>query len=318
MTPVTEALLQANPLPRHGGAQDKDSRGRVLVVAGSVEVPGGALLAAVGALRAGAGKLQVATCRSIAPHLGLAVPEALVAGLAETPLGGIDPGAAPQVVERCGKVDAVLIGPGMMDPEATQALVAQVLAEASGPGFVLDAGALHGLERQVEALRRQGGRVVITPHAGEMAHLLGVPREEVEAEPLEVARRAAALLHCVVVMKGGETRIVTPQGEAWHFTGGTVGLATSGSGDTLAGVVAGLLARGAVPLWAAIWGVYLHGTAGTVLMERHGGIGFLARELLAEIPSVMAALHGGGSGRLGRPDGFAGNRGADGAAGGGR
>ena len=91
-------------------------------------------------------------------------------------------------------------------------------------------------------------------------------------------------------MKGGETTVLTSQGEAWRFTGGTVGLATSGSGDTLAGVITGLLARGAVPVWAAVWSVYLHGTAGCRLMDRHGGVGFLARELLAEVPALMAGL----------------------------
>ncbi len=292
MTPVTEALLRANPLPRHGGTQDKDGRGRVLVVGGSLEVPGGALLAAVGALRAGAGKLQIATCRSIAPHMGLAVPEALVMGLPETEAGGIGAEAAGRLVTQADRVDALLIGPGMMDPDATAALTAAVLAGTGCEGIVLDAGALHGLDKQADTLRRHAGRVVLTPHAGEMAHLLGVPRADVEADPLSHARRAAAALHSVVVMKGGETTIVTPQGEAWRFTGGTVGLATSGSGDTLAGVVTGLLARGAVPLWAAIWGVYLHGTAGAVLMGRHGGVGFLARELLAEVPALMAGLEG--------------------------
>jgi len=290
MTPVTEALLRANPLPRHEGTQDKDARGRVLVVGGSLEVPGGALLAAVGALRAGAGKLQIGTCRSIASHMGLAVPEALVMGLPETALGGIGADAAERVASHADRVDALLLGPGMMDPDATEALVAAVLAATSCPGIVLDAGALGGLDAQADTLRRHSGQVILTPHAGEMSRLLGVPREEVEAAPLPHARRAAAMLHSVVVMKGGETTVVTPQGEAWHFTGGTVGLATSGSGDTLAGVIAGLLARGAVPLWAAVWGVYLHGTAGNVLMERHGGVGFLARELLAEIPALMAAL----------------------------
>jgi ADP-dependent NAD(P)H-hydrate dehydratase len=290
MTPVTLDLLRANPLPSHEDTQDKDGRGRVLVVGGSLEVPGGALLAAVGALRAGAGKLQIATCRTIAPHLGLAVPEALVLGLPETEAGGIAAESADRVVTRADRVDALLVGPGMMDPDATDALVAAILADTTCAAIVLDAGALHGLERQADTLRRHAGRVVLTPHAGEMAHLLGVGREAVEAEPLAHARRAAAMLHSVVVMKGGATTVVTPQGQAWHFTGGTVGLATSGSGDTLAGVVAGLLARGTAPLWAAVWAVYLHGTAGRVLMKRHGGVGFLARELLAEIPALMAEM----------------------------
>ena len=255
MTPVTEALLRANPLPRHEGTQDKDARGRVLVVGGSLEVPGGALLAAVAALRAGAGKLQIGTCRSIAAHMGLAVPEALVLGLPETPLGGIAAEAAERVSSHADRVDALLLGPGMMDPDATAALVAAVLGATTCPGIVLDAEALCGLASQAGATRRHGGQVILTPHAGEMSRLLDVPREEVEAAPLPHARRAAAMLHSVVVMKGGETSVVTPQGESWHFSGGTVGLATSGSGDTLAGVIAGLLARGAAPLWAAIWGV---------------------------------------------------------------
>lgn len=288
MTPITPDLLRAHPLPQHHDGQDKDGRGRVLVIAGSVEVPGAALLSAVAALRAGAGKLQIATCRSVAPHLGLAVPESLVLGLQETEAGGIAPEAAPRLQHAASRADAVLLGPGMMDPPATRALTAALLHGLDGPPLVLDAGALDGLRAQRDALHRHAGRVVLTPHTGEMANLLDVPREEVEADKFAAARHVAAILQCVVVMKGGETEVVTPQGEAWRFGGGTVGLATSGSGDTLAGVITGLLARGAPPVWAAIWGVYLHGEAGARLVRRDGGVGFLARELLAEIPGLMA------------------------------
>ena len=290
MTPVTEALLRAHPLPRHDNGGSKEARGTVLVVGGSLAVPGGALLAAVGALRAGAGKLQIATCRSVAVNMGIAVPEALVMGLPETEAGGIAPEAAEQLAKRAVRVDTILVGPGMMDPDATAALVAGLLDRLDGQTIVLDAGALHDLRAQQHALRRHSGRVVLTPHAGEMARLLDIERTEVEADPLMAARHTAGLLGCTVVMKGAETHVVTPQGEAWLFQGGTIGLATSGSGDTLAGVVTGLLARGAPPVWAAIWGVWLHGTAGNRLMQHHGGVGFLARELLAEIPALMAGL----------------------------
>jgi ADP-dependent NAD(P)H-hydrate dehydratase len=141
-----------------------------------------------------------------------------------------------------------------------------------------------------EPMRRQGGRVVVTPHAGEMAGLLGIEREAVAADPLGTAREAAAMLQSVVVLKGPVTSIVVPQGGAWSFSQGGVGLATSGSGDTLAGIVAGLLARGASPLQAALWGVYLHGEAGNRLVRAQGNLGFLARELLAEIPRIMQDL----------------------------
>ncbi|CAO3353778.1 NAD(P)H-hydrate dehydratase [Azospirillum melinis] len=292
--PVTAELLHGMPLPQPDGHGDKEARGRVLVVAGSVPVPGGALLAGIGVLRAGAGKLQIATAASIAPHLGLALPEALVAGLPETADGEIAPDSARALSERASRCDTVLIGPGMMNEAAVADLTAELLthleAGEGGPCFVLDAGALAGLRRNAGALHRHEGRVVITPHAGEMAGLLGCSRDRVDADPLGCARQVADQLKAVVALKGSCTRIVAPDGRAWAYRGGTVGLATSGSGDTLAGIVTGLLARGASPEQAAIWGVYLHGEAGNRLTRRIGPLGFLARELLAEIPAVMAAL----------------------------
>jgi hydroxyethylthiazole kinase-like uncharacterized protein yjeF len=295
---VTAGLLRSMPLPQPDGDGDKETRGRVLVVAGSVPVPGGALLAGIGTLRAGAGKLQIATAASIAPHLGLALPEALVAGLPETAEGGIAAESGEALAERASRCDTVLIGPGMMDEAAVAELTADLLTRLDpagdptdgGPRFVLDAGALAGLGRDPGPVQRHAGHVVITPHAGEMAGLLGCSREQVEADPLATARQVAAHLKVVVALKGSCTRIVTPDGRAWAYRGGTVGLATSGSGDTLAGIVAGLLARGASPEQAAIWGVYLHGEAGNRLSRRIGPLGFLARELLAEIPAAMAAL----------------------------
>ncbi len=225
-TAVTAELLRQLPLPRASDDSDKDERGRVLVIAGSPEVPGAALLAGVAALRAGAGKLQIATAASIAPHLGLAVPEALVVALPESPEGGIGPVTARLLVPRLERCDAVLIGPGMLDEEAARDLAAVVLERADGPTFVLDAGALTRLAEITDALRCQSGRMVITPHTGEMAP----------------------------------------------------------------GIIVGLLARGAKPLEAAIWGVYLHGEAGNHLSHIHGHVGFLARELLDAIPRILADL----------------------------
>jgi ADP-dependent NAD(P)H-hydrate dehydratase len=289
-TAITAELLRRMPLPQPGADGDKDERGRVLVVAGSPEMPGGALLAGVAALRAGAGKLQIATAASIAPHLGLAVPEALVVGLPETASGGLAAEAAELLLPRLRRCDTILIGPGMLDEEAVAALATRLLDASDGAAVVLDAAALLRPQELREPLRRQGGRVVITPHAGEMARLVGMERREVVADPLGTARKAAALLQAVVALKGGSTHIVTPQGEAWVFSEGNVGLATSGSGDTLAGIIAGLLARGATPIQAAIWGVYLHGEAGNRLARARGYLGFLARELLAEVPGIMADL----------------------------
>jgi hydroxyethylthiazole kinase-like uncharacterized protein yjeF len=288
--PVTEELLRDMPLPRHQEGEDKDERGRVLVVAGSVEVPGGALLAGLGALRAGAGKVRIATCRSVAIPLAVAMPEARVVGLEETSAGGIAPQEAQNLAARLAQADAALIGPGMVDSRAAAALTATLLNRTADTGvpIVLDAAALLGVRGGSPP--GHAGRLVVTPHAGEMATLLGLEREAVLADRLAAARRAAAKLQAVVAMKGGSTFVVSPDGQAWSCDRGNVGLATSGSGDTLAGIIVGLLARGAPPLEATLWGVFLHGEAGARLARRQGLVGFLARELLAEVPPIMAGL----------------------------
>jgi NAD(P)H-hydrate repair Nnr-like enzyme with NAD(P)H-hydrate dehydratase domain len=128
---------------------------------------------------------------------------------------------------------------------------------------------------------------MLLPHAGEMARLLGIGREEVNADPLAAAHRAAATYRTVTLIKGEYSHVVAPDGRAVRFKGGGVGLATSGSGDTLAGIVGGLAARGAEPFTAVCWGVYLHGEAGRKLSREVGRVGFLARELLDEVPKLM-------------------------------
>ncbi|RVU19777.1 NAD(P)H-hydrate dehydratase [Methylobacterium oryzihabitans] len=285
-TELTPDLLRRMPLPRLD-AGSKDERGRAMVIGGSVEVPGGVLLAANAVLRAGAGKVQVATVASCAQGLALAIPEALVIGFPETPEGGLEAEPAiERLVPRIGRCDAVLVGPGMAQGDATVALTEALLAgdEAS---FVLDAAALDGLPDHPETVRSCGGRVVMTPHAGEMAKLLGREREAIEDDPLAAACEAADRFGAVVVMKGARTCIVAPDGRAWSYAGGGVGLATSGSGDVLAGLVTGLIARGAPVAEAALWGVHLHGEAGRRLARSHGPVGFLARELGAEVPRLL-------------------------------
>lgn len=279
-------------LPAPDADADKDARGRVLVIGGSRSLPGAMLLAGVAALRAGAGKLQLATSRSVAPALGVAVPEALVVGLPET-RGGEIAGArsGALLVELASRAQAVLVGPGLTDPRAALAIIrALVRRLGSDAVLVLDAAALTALREDDGLLARLEGRAVLTPHAGEMASLLEVEKDEVEAEPAAIARAAARRFGATVALKGPVSWIAEPEGALYRYDGGTVGLATSGSGDTLAGIVAGLAARGATAVPATVWGAYLHGAAGRALGRRIGPIGFLARELLDEVPVVMGKI----------------------------
>jgi hydroxyethylthiazole kinase-like uncharacterized protein yjeF len=272
-----------------GEATDKEARGRVLVIGGSAQVAGAVVLAGIAALRVGAGKLQIGAPESVATALSVAIPEARVVPLAQTSDGELGPQAADAIGDLVTKCDAVVVGPGMLDDASAGALVLKLL-EQQGPAMVVDAAAMSVLAKRADAARGHAGRLVLTPHAGEMAGLTDSAKADVEADPVGVARRLAASLQAVVALKGAETFIVSPDGQAWRHSGGSKGLATSGSGDVLAGVIAGLLARGAAPLQAAVWGVCVHGAAGRALAERIAPVGFLARELLDEIAPVMAGL----------------------------
>lgn len=242
---LTVDSLKAFPIPLpHEGS--KDERGSALVLGGSRSVPGAALLAGVAALRAGAGKLKIATVESRAAGMGLAVPEAMVVDLPETSAGGVDgERAADRLREVSEGCDALLVGPGLVEDGPTTKLAVELLEALPDASFILDASAVSKLASHAAGVRRHGERLVITPHAGEMAQLLDRSREAVEADPLDAALAATDLLRAVVVMKGAKTWIVDPKGARWLYEGGGVGLATSGSGDALAGIVVGLLARGA-------------------------------------------------------------------------
>lgn len=281
---LTPELLRRWPLPLDGSG-DKNARGRAFVVGGAPSMPGPVLLAGIAALRAGAGKLQIGVPSSILLHVATAVPEALVVPLDERD-GAIVVSAARAIAERADAADALVIGPGMPEDESA-ALVAKVARMTKTP-LVLDAGALAACRNALD-LR---GRAVLTPHAGELVALVRKPRETIEADPERYAKEAAAAFNACVALKGPRTYIALPDGRCILNTEGHVGLATSGSGDTLAGVIGGILARGVEPFGAAAWGVYLHALAGKALADRMG-VGFLARELLAEIPPVMKRLSSG-------------------------
>jgi hydroxyethylthiazole kinase-like uncharacterized protein yjeF len=287
---VTRETLARMPIPQPSGEGGKEERGRVLVVAGSRELIGAAILAGTAVLRVGAGKLQYNVPASIALHLGTAMPEARAVGLPETASGAIALEAAEAIARNAAKCSAVLIGPGLLDEDATGELVGELLGRIEGVPIVLDAAAMMGLTRHRDLLARHAGRIVVTPHAGEMAGILGRDKTEIEADPARVAREVAHTFGVVAILKGACSFIAGPEGDSWDCGHGNVGLGTSGSGDTLAGFIAGLLARGADPVRAAIWGVYLHGEAGNRLAKSRGLLGYLAREIPDEVPAILAEM----------------------------
>ncbi|QAY77122.1 NAD(P)H-hydrate dehydratase [Sphingosinicella sp. BN140058] len=280
-------LLRRFPLPHHPDDGDKEERGRILVIAGSRELAGAAYLAGIAGLRAGAGKLQIATAASIAVQLGIAIPEARVIGMEETEEGCLALSGIDALLGWAEGAQAIMIGCGLQHGPPLDALLDALLAAGLDRPLILDAAVLGSLAPRATALRAWPGGAIVLPHAREMARLLECAPEEVEADPLAAARTAAERFDVVALVKGQFSHVAHPDGRAFRFRGGGVGLATSGSGDTLAGIVGGLAARGADPLTAALWGVYLHGEAGRVLANEVGRIGFLARELLDQVPKLL-------------------------------
>lgn len=286
--------LRAWPLPEMAQEADKEARGRILVVAGSREIPGAALLAATAALRAGAGKLVIATAQSVATQMAFAAPEARVIALPEAPQGSFTLQGLALLEDSARDTDAALIGPGLMHESGSTAFVAGLLPMLAHAPVVLDALAMNVLKGKA-GLRQP---LLVTPHAGEMAHLCSRSKDSIETDPESAAADAARQWNIVVALKGATTLIAAPQGGRWRHDGGHPGLGTSGSGDVLAGLIAGFAAQN-VPLeQACAWGVVLHALAGARLGRRLGPLGFLARELPGEVPVLMQRLR-----RMGRVTG---------------
>jgi hydroxyethylthiazole kinase-like uncharacterized protein yjeF len=282
--PLDRAALDSHPLPPviDGG---KETKGRLLVVAGSRDVPGAALLAATAAMRAGAGKLRIATVESAATALGIAMPEAMVIGLSEESDGAFGGDAVGRIEALAAEVDAVVAGPGVKRSETCKR-IADVLLESKA-ALAFDVALLETLEPLHERGLDRPSMPVLLPNADELASLLECDPDQVGDDPVGCGHRAAQLYRSVVLVKGVSSHVVTPAGECWRYEGGAPGLGVSGSGDILAGIVGGLLARGADPVSALLWSVWLHGEAGARLGAKVGPIGFLAREIAGEIPVLL-------------------------------
>lgn len=291
-TEVSSAAGIQSWLPEYGRNAHKGTRGRVLVAAASRGMTGAAALAGEAALRVGAGLVTVAAPASSQPVVAALRPEFMTLAFPESAEGGFAAAAAEPLLARAAKVDALAVGPGLgTDPE-TQAFVRKVVADAPAP-LVLDADAIKAFAGQPELLAEAPVPVVLTPHPGEIAHLLGLSVQEVQADRFATVRAAADATKSVVLLKGAYTLIAEPGGVIWINPTGNRALGTGGSGDVLTGIIAGLLAQGMGSVEAAAAGAYMHGLAGDRLAERLGCDGVLAGDLAAELPRVQRDLRKG-------------------------
>lgn len=301
--PLLDEATIAGLLPAPQPRAHKGSRGRVLVVAGSLDYLGAALLAASAATRGGAGLVTLCVPASLQPLVAGRIPEITTFALPEAGTGVVDPSAA---AERIGGTshDALVVGPGLAAGDATRELVeALVTARAEGgdqepPPAVLDAEALNCLAGLPDWWQRSARRCVLTPHPGEFARLATGAGWAEERRDLSgddearaaVAARAAAEWRQVVVLKGANTVIADPAGAVHAAPFENPALATAGSGDVLAGLIGALLGAGCAPSDAARAGVYVHGSAGEAARERFGDSGVVASDLPEEVALSMRRL----------------------------
>jgi len=291
---LTAADVRGSLAPRPADAH-KGTCGHLLVIAGGTGKTGAAVMSATAAMRAGAGLVTLGVPASLAPAVESRLLEVMTAPLAESQPGTLGAAALTAVEHLYPGKDCLAIGPGIGTAEATARLVRAVVRGCPAP-VVIDADALNVLAETPQVFDEVRSPLILTPHPGEMARLLGSTTAAVQADRPAAARTLAVRYGLCVVLKGARTVVAAPEGTVWINPGGNPGMASGGMGDVLTGIIAGLAAQGYKPETAARLGVFLHAEAADRLARQRGPRGFLAGDVMDGLPEVFADLLSGGGG----------------------
>jgi len=281
---MLEEVLELPKLPPRSPDGHKGDYGRILVIAGSRGMSGAAVLCGSAALRGGGGLVRLAVPHDILPIAAAGNPCYMTVPLSQDGDGRIHLSALEEVQRLVAENDVIALGPGLGRSADLDRLVVDLLRNTSKP-MVVDADALNALSRDVAALKNHAGPIVITPHPGEFARLLGTTIPAVQGERRDNAARFAADNGVIVVLKGRGT-IVTDGRQWFENTTGNPAMATGGTGDVLTGLIAALLGQGLEPFAAAQLGVHVHGLAGDLVRDELG-IGLCASDLLDFLPHAL-------------------------------
>ncbi len=298
---MTESNMRPK-LPVRPSDAHKGSFGRTMVFAGSLNYIGAAYLAGSAATRVGSGLVTIALPASIQMAVASKAIEPTYLPLAESSPGVVMPLAASDVLDALHDYNALLLGCGMGQAADMQTFIEAVLysggssSENRLPPTVVDADGLNTLARTRRWWERFEDTAILTPHPGEMARLTGMSTGQVQADRIGIAVASAARWNKIVVLKGAHTVVAYPDGRAMLSPFANPGLATAGTGDVLAGCIAGLLSQGVSPENSAVLGVYLHGMTGETVCNRFGDTGMVASDLMPEVPLAMRALREGEGG----------------------
>ena len=272
-------------LPKRWERSNKGSFGRVYMVAGCGNMPGAAVLASKAALKSGCGLVRACVTQNVANVIHMSVPEAVTLILPERN-GALALESLPPLLAELESASCVLVGPGLSATDATAEFLEGLLPEISSP-LMLDADALNILAKDLSMLRLINAPFVITPHPAEMSRLSGVKIPDILKNPTDCAREFSKTHNCVTVLKDAKTVVSTPNGDIYINTSGNNSLAKAGSGDALAGIIAGFIAQGLAPFAACKLGTFIHGRAGESASREKSNYGVLCTDLIDEIPKVM-------------------------------
>jgi ADP-dependent NAD(P)H-hydrate dehydratase / NAD(P)H-hydrate epimerase len=264
----------------------KGAFGHLLVVAGSPGKTGAAIMAARGALRAGAGLVSVATPHGLVPIVQSQIVESMCVPSAESIEGTLGIGSEEELLKGAGSMNACIIGPGLSTHYETVQVVRNLLQRLTIP-MVVDADGVNALAGFLDILKKVKAPVVMTPHPGEMARLLGNSSGDVQRDRVGCATGFAVRYKVTLVLKGAGTVIATPDGRVFINSTGNPGMATGGTGDVLSGMIGSLLGQGYTASQAACLGVYLHGLAGDLAAGEKGEMGMIAGDLIEKIPAAI-------------------------------
>jgi len=288
---LIDSGLVSQLIPKREANTNKGTYGKVLVVAGSRGMTGAACLTGSAALRAGSGLVYMAAPLSLLPIYAGALVEALTIPLEDENKGYITKESVHKILMQLEKVDVAAVGPGLSTGDETKEVVYSIVKNSKVP-IVLDADGINILAEDLSILKERKAQMVITPHPGEMARLLGTTVKEIQEDRINIARSFSKEWGVTTVLKGSRTIIASPEGEIYINTTGNAGMATGGSGDVLTGIIASFIGQGLKPLDAAVAGVYLHGVCGDNIAQRNGAHGLIAGDLAREIPKVIFEIDG--------------------------
>jgi hydroxyethylthiazole kinase-like uncharacterized protein yjeF len=274
-------------LPQRSSTANKYSVGKVFVLAGAKGYTGAAYLCAMAALRAGAGAVMLGVPEAVYAVVARRLAEAIVKPLPSTKDGTIARDALGEIYEKLSWADVAVLGPGLSTNPETQEVIATILRKHPGK-LVIDADALRGVaDLGLEQLGKLKGKYILTPHTGEYSRIIGVPAKEIEEKRIEMARAGSSKGKATIVLKGGPTATGIADGTVYLNSTGNPGMATVGSGDVLAGIIAALWAQGIPQDAAAYAGVFLHGLAGDIARDILGERSIIARDLISHLPAAI-------------------------------